>query len=65
MSIALSAKNKLGFVDGSVKRPTTCVSNGKAWDRVNDIVIGWVMNVVDENITKSILWLKTTKEVWD
>lgn len=65
MSIALSGKNKMGFVDGTIKRPTTSNSLGKAWDRVNDTVIGWIMNVVDENITKSILWLKTAKEVWD
>ena len=40
MSIALSAKNKLGFVDGTIKRSRTSTSNGNAWDRVNDVVIG-------------------------
>lgn len=54
MSIALFTKSKLGFVDGTIKRSTICTSNGKAWDRVNDIVIDWIMNVVDEDISKSI-----------
>lgn len=53
MTIALSTKNKLGFVE-TVKRPTMSVSNGKAWDRVNDIVIGWIMNVVDDNILRKV-----------
>lgn len=65
MSIALSGKNKIGFVNGTVTKSVTSSSQARAWDRVNDTVIGWIINVVDENIAKSILWLKTAKEVWD
>ena len=50
VNIALSGKNKLGFVDGSVKRSTTSISLGKAWDRVNDVVIGWLLNAIDEKV---------------
>lgn len=65
MSNALSGKNKLGFVNGTITRSTTSSSQGIAWDRVNDTIIGWIMNGVDENIGKNILWLKTTNKVWD
>ena len=39
MFIALSGKNKKGFVYGTIKRSTTYTTQGKAWYRVNDIVI--------------------------
>lgn len=65
MSIALSGKNKLKFVDGSIKRHVNSVSLGKAWDRVNDVVIGWLLNAMDEKVSGSILYFKTAKEIWD
>lgn len=65
ITIALSSKNKLGVVNGTITRSTTCSSQGRAWDQVNDTVIGWIMNIVDEHIVKSILWLKTAKKAWD
>ncbi|CAO2835041.1 unnamed protein product [Amaranthus hypochondriacus] len=65
VSIALSGKNKMGFVDGSIKRSISNGSLAKAWDRVNDVVLGWLLGAVDEKIFKSVLWFKTAKEVWD
>ena len=29
------------------------------------MTIGWLLNVVDEKISKTILWLNTTKEIWE
>lgn len=65
VSIALSGKNKLGFVDGIVKRSSSNATLAKAWDRVNDIVLGWLLGAVDEKIFGSVLWFKTAKEVWE
>lgn len=65
VSIALSGKNKMGFVDGSVKNSTSNTMYDKAWDRVNNVVISWLLGAVDEKIFKSVLWFKTAKEVWD
>lgn len=64
-TIALSSKNKLGFVDGSIKRPVNSNTIGKVWDIVNDIVIGWLLNSMDEKISGSVLYFKTTKEILD
>ena len=55
----------MGFVDGTVKRSTSRAVLAKAWDRVNDIVLGWLLGAVDEKIFGSVLWFKTAKEVWD
>lgn len=57
VTIALSGKNKLGFIDGSIKRSTTNEGHAKAWDRVNDIVIGWLLNAMNEKIAQSVFSL--------
>lgn len=65
ITIALSGKNKLGFVNGNVKRAVHNQELAKAWDSVNDVIIGWLLNAVDEKISKTILWLNTAKEIWE
>lgn len=37
MTIALSARNKLGFVDGSIIKPASNDSTFKSWSRCNDM----------------------------
>lgn len=64
MVIALSGKNKLGFVDGSLPRPTQTTA-ARAWNRVNNVVMGWIIAVLDDSIAKSILSYKTTREIWN
>ena len=39
MSIALSAKNKTGFVDGSIKKPPSTDEKFAMWKRCNDMVL--------------------------
>ena len=54
MVIALSGKNKLGFVDGSLPRPTQS-TQARALDRVNNVVMGWIIAVFEDSIAKRIL----------
>lgn len=49
MMIALSAKNKLGFVNGSLPRPNESNPNLlAAWVRGNSIVISWILNSISK-----------------
>lgn len=36
----------------------------KAWDRVNNVVIGWLLAVLDQSIAKSVIWYSTVREIW-
>ena len=65
MVIMLSGKNKLSFVDGTVKRSTSSTVNAKAWNNVNNVVMGWLLYVIDEKIANTLQWLKTAKDIWD
>ncbi|GKA45109.1 pentatricopeptide repeat-containing protein [Tanacetum coccineum] len=50
MLLTLEGKNKIGFIDGSYKRSNTDEVFGKQWDRVNAIVLGWILNSISEEL---------------
>lgn len=51
--LTLLAKNKLGFVNGSITAPEEITSiEYKAWQHCNDLVISWLLFDLDENITR-------------
>ncbi|XP_073121584.1 uncharacterized protein [Henckelia pumila] len=63
MSIALTAKNKLVFVDGSLLRPKSNNLLFGAWIHCNGMVISWILNVVNLKITDILLYISTTSEI--
>ena len=65
MLIALSMKNKLGFVDGSiVKLEGTDLNLLHSWTRNNNIVISWILNSVSKEISASKIFAYSTTEIW-
>lgn len=65
MMLTLSAKNKIGFVDGSIKKPVSIALDYKAWERCNNLVISWILFNLDGTIAKSVLFLQTAEEIWN
>ncbi|CAL1390429.1 unnamed protein product [Linum trigynum] len=61
---ALGAKNKLGFVDGSIPDPGQGHATAWAWIRNNIMVLSWIQQGVDPGIRKTIMSCKTTMEAW-
>ncbi|KAH7857695.1 hypothetical protein Vadar_015479 [Vaccinium darrowii] len=65
MTMALRAKNKLGFVDGSVQQPgENEVKEKSKWERCNDLVASWILNSVSDDIRSSILYAHTARAIW-
>ena len=66
MTRALSAKNKLGFVNGTILQP-----NDQSdpvffdWQRCNDLVLSWITNCLSHQIYATVLYAHIAKEVWD
>ncbi|GKF23614.1 ribonuclease H-like domain-containing protein, partial [Tanacetum coccineum] len=50
MLLALEGKNKSAFIDGSCKRSKTDEILGRQWDRVNAVVLGWILNSISEEL---------------
>ncbi|XP_073282613.1 uncharacterized protein [Primulina huaijiensis] len=66
MRIALSVKNKLGFIDGSISKPADSeISLLSAWVRNNNIVISWLLNSVSKDILASILFAESAEDIWN
>lgn len=63
MVLALSGKNKLGFINGSIKKPIGALSS--AWQCNNDIIMSWIVNSVSKQIAASLIYTDCVKDVWD
>lgn len=64
-AIALSAKNKMGFIDGSIQKPVSNDMNLiNSWNRNNSVVISWILNSVSKEISASILYSESASAIW-
>jgi hypothetical protein len=64
MLIALSAKNKVCFVDGSLPKPSVFESYFNAWVRCNDLVVSWILNSVSKEIYNTVIYITSAKDMW-
>nr|XP_017239736.1 PREDICTED: uncharacterized protein LOC108212522 [Daucus carota subsp. sativus] len=64
MIIALSARNKLCFVDGSLPKPLATSSSFKSWSRCNDMVISWILGALSKSIGRSVIYCNSAHEMW-
>ncbi|XP_074293169.1 uncharacterized protein LOC141620115 [Silene latifolia] len=66
----LDAKNKLGFIDGSVTKPSTGSSAANdmeavAWRQCQAMIRAWLRGVIDPKLHSSISFNSEVKEIWD
>lgn len=64
MTIALDAKNKLAFIDGSIVRPSESHRSFRIWSRCNSMVKSWILNSVSKQIYKRFLRFSDASEIW-
>lgn len=66
MRRALNIKNKLGFVNGTITKPTNTSDPLFApWERCNDMVISWIQHSVSSEHRSSIAHAETAASVWN
>jgi hypothetical protein len=66
MVIALTEKNKIGFVNGVIEQPQDESSpTYNAWVCCNTMVISWLLNSLSKEIASSVIYANTTKEIWE
>ncbi|XP_019244321.1 PREDICTED: uncharacterized protein LOC109224189 [Nicotiana attenuata] len=63
--LSLSAKKKLGFINGACKTPVLDSTDFEQWSCVNDMVTSWILNALSKDIADSVIYSKTAKELWD
>ncbi|XP_073061962.1 uncharacterized protein [Primulina eburnea] len=62
--IALRAKNKIGFIDGTCPRPSLDHPTFHQWERCNALVFSWIMNSVSKEIFGGIVYALDASTVW-
>jgi hypothetical protein len=64
MSMALTIKNKKGFVDGTLKRPTHNPDEQQQWDRCDILVKTWLLGAISKDISGSVIHCKDARGIW-
>ena len=68
MRMALIAKNKLEFIDGTLTLSSPMVKTSlaiQAWIRCDKMVASWILNSVSQEIATSIVYKDTALEIWN
>ena len=67
MTLSLNAKNKLGFLKGTIKAPSeeTRPDYYATWSRCNDMVHSWIVTTLNPTISDSVIYYTTAHEVWE
>ena len=64
--MALDAKSKLEFVDGSIIASMATTPLEKlAWSKNNSMISSWILNSVSPHITASVIYRDTALKVWN
>ena len=62
--LSLSAKNKLGLIDGTVKAPPIADPKFPLRQRCNDLVLTWILQSIQPDIARSVIFSDTATAVW-
>ncbi|XP_014503011.1 uncharacterized protein LOC106763324 [Vigna radiata var. radiata] len=65
MRRALVSKNKVKFIDGSIKRPQKNDDTYEAWERCNVMILSWMTKTLSPHIAESVIYVEEAKELWD
>ncbi|KAJ1684878.1 hypothetical protein LUZ63_016268 [Rhynchospora breviuscula] len=65
MKNALRAKNKVGFVNGTLPKPVATAPEAVFWEPCNSMLVSWLFNSIDSSLQPSIAYFETVKELWD
>ncbi|XP_075091479.1 uncharacterized protein LOC142171690 [Nicotiana tabacum] len=64
MIVSLSARNKIGFIDGTIIKPSENSPQFRQWDRCNNMVISWLTNSLTPDIAESVQYSDTAQSIW-
>lgn len=62
--IALRAKRKFGFLDGSVQKPEENATKMDDWYTVHSTLVAWLMNTIAPSIRSTLSYYEDACELW-
>ncbi|KAF5453898.1 hypothetical protein F2P56_023610 [Juglans regia] len=65
MKRALRAKNKLGFIDDTLTKPSFPADPLiDLWNRCNDMVVSWIQNSITTSLKSSVAFVDDAYKIW-
>ncbi|KAL3538213.1 hypothetical protein ACH5RR_001579 [Cinchona calisaya] len=63
---ALTAKNKLGFIDGSLQAPSQeeKPTEFALWNQCNSLILSWLTHSIETDMAEGVIHAKTAYQVW-
>ncbi|KAK6144728.1 hypothetical protein DH2020_021548 [Rehmannia glutinosa] len=65
MRLALGAKSKLKFIYGTVHVPNMDTEAYEQYQKVDFMVISWLLNAISKDIVEALMYVKSSKQLWD
>ncbi|XP_063941442.1 LRR receptor-like serine/threonine-protein kinase RGI1 [Daucus carota subsp. sativus] len=65
IKLALGSKNKLGFLDGKVKKPQADDAKYPLWIRNDYMIRGWLCRSMNEKIANSFTYIDSVERLWN
>ncbi|KAH7688654.1 Retrotransposon gag domain-containing protein [Dioscorea alata] len=63
--LVIRGRGKIGYLNGEVQRPEVNDSSYANWELTNSIVMAWLINSMEPQISRTYLFLRTAKAIWD
>ncbi|KAG7579359.1 Integrase catalytic core [Arabidopsis thaliana x Arabidopsis arenosa] len=64
LKLALKARKKFGFVDGTIPQPTEDDVDFEDWTANNTLVISWIRLTIDDSLSSSLSHVNDSNELW-
>lgn len=64
MTMALTIKSKLGFVDGSILKPDPTPDSYYSWSWCNMMVTSWLFNSISKDIATFVMYIDSARHIW-
>ncbi|XP_048495171.2 uncharacterized protein LOC125495015 [Beta vulgaris subsp. vulgaris] len=63
--MGLASKNKMGFINGKLSKPSTDSPDYFKWDRNDNMIRCWILKSLKESIAASLMNVKSAKDLWE
>lgn len=61
----IRGRGEIGYHTGEIKTPAKTDASYSTWDAENSMIMSWLMNSMDEEISANYMCYSTAKELWD
>ena len=64
MILALTAKKKIGFINGRIPMPDPESPLYEDWQSCNTMVLSWLINSMHVDVSSNIIYCETARDMW-